>query len=671
MCPVGALLLLAYAGASREIQGDTVTPVQKVLQMMNDMKLKSLNEKQAETVTFAKFSQFCTDTSNHKSTAIQDGKDKVEQLSADVMKFNSDAKVLSEEIFKVDNDISTFEKDKSEATEMRKKEHADFLKTQAEYVENIADLEEALTRLKSMMATSPGASAASLLQTVVAKPKMNAYTKRVLTSFLQSTDAELLAGLDVTAPEASVFESQSGGIVGMMEKLAVKLQDEKSQLDSEEMSASHSFDMMAQSLTDQIEQHLQTRNSKVTTKKQAEESSAIAKGDLADTQQTLGEDTKYLEDLQIECATKTKEFNAKQKLRGEEMDALAQAIEIISDGSVSGAAEKHLGLVQVNGKKKTSFVQLRSGSGKPTQKLVQSFLKAQGQRLGSNLLSALAMRVGNDQFGKVKKMIQDMVVKLMEEATEEAEHKGFCDTELSTNKQTRDAKSTLVDELTASLEELQATSKQLMSEVHGLTEEITAIDAAVAKATSIREEEKAKNKATSEDAAVAKLAVEKAMRILRMFYDKASQATALVQTQKTESRAHFTGTGGQDGILGMLEVILSDFERLARDTEETERVSQKDYEAFMADSQEDKAVKNADIKHKTSKNTNINSDIQSTKRDLKNTQEELSAAMSYFEKLKPSCVDAGESYEERVQRRKEEIQSLQESLKILTGEEIA
>jgi len=671
MRPILAFFFLAHT-AAKEVEDVSVSPVQKVLQMMNDMKIKGLHEKQAEEVTFSKFSQFCTDTSSAKATAIQDGKDKIEQLSADIQKFDSDAKVLSEEIFKLDSDITTAEKDKSEATDMRKKEHADFLKTQADYLENIADLEEALTRLKSMMASSPGASAASLLQTMITKPNVNANTKRVLTSFLQSTDTELLAGLEVTAPEASVFESQSGGIVEMIEKLGAKLQDEKSQLESEEMSASHSFDMMTQSLTDTVEQHLETRNSKVVTKKKMEEASGSAKGDLADAQQTLVEDTKYLEDLKITCESKTKEFAARQKLRGEEMDALEQAIEIISDGSVSGAAETHLGLIQ----KKTTLVQLRSVNRKPTQQLVKSFLKAQGQRLGSNLLAALAMRVGDDQFGKVKKMIKDMIVKLMEEATEEAEHKGFCDTELSTNKQTRDSKSTSVDELMASLEELQATSKQLMSEVSGLSEEVKNIDAAVASATSVRNEEKAKNKATMEDATVAKLAVEKAMRVLSQFYDKASKATALVQAKTKQPVPEtfdkpFTGMGGEGGILGMLEVILSDFERLARETEETETVSQKDYEAFMADSQQDKAVKNADIQHKQSKNVKINSDIASTRRDLKSTQEELSAAMSYYEKLKPSCVDAGESYEERVQRRKDEIQSLEESLKILTGEDIA
>ena len=46
-------------------------------------------------------------------------------------------------------------------------------------------------------------------------------------------------------------------------------------------------------------------------------------------------------------------------------------------------------------------------------------------------------------------------------------------------------------------------------------------------------------------------------------------------------------------------------------------------------------------------------------------------ALAYYEKLKPSCVDSGVSYEDRVARRKEEIQSLQEALKILNGDDIA
>ena len=53
------------------------------------------------------------------------------------------------------------------------------------------------------------------------------------------------------------------------------------------------------------------------------------------------------------------------------------------------------------------------------------------------MLPALAMRVSKDPFKRVKKMIKDLIAKLMEEANEEAEQKGWCDTELSTNEQTQ------------------------------------------------------------------------------------------------------------------------------------------------------------------------------------------------------------------------------------------
>merc|ERR1719502_1855979 len=97
-------------------------------------------------------------------------------------------------------------------------------------------------------------------------------------------------------------------------------------------------------------------------------------------------------------------------------------------------------------------------------------------------------------------MIKDMIQKLMEEATEEAEHKGFCDTEMGTNKITRDSKSDEVASLTAEIEQLTADIGKLSEEISALGAGIAASDAEVAKATGIREAEKTKNTATIEDA---------------------------------------------------------------------------------------------------------------------------------------------------------------------------
>lgn len=51
---------------------------------------------------------------------------------------------------------------------------------------------------------------------------------------------------------------------------------------------------------------------------------------------------------------------------------------------------------------------------------------------------------------------------------------------------------------------------------------------------------------------------------------------------------------------------------------------------------------------------------------MMSSQEKLDSAMDYDEKLEPLCADAGASYEERIQRRKEEIESLQENLKFIS-----
>merc|ERR1719265_235496 len=121
----------------------------------------------------------------------------------------------------------------------------------------------------------------------------------------------------------------------------------------------------------------------------------------------------------------------------------------------------------------------------------------------------------------------------------------------------------------------------------------------------------------------------------------------------------------------MIEVIASDFARLESETASSEAAAQKEYDGFMSDSAADKAANTKDLEHKESKKQNAGQSLTERKDDLAGTQEELDSALTYFEKLKPDCVDAGVNYEDRVARRKEEISSLQEALKILNGEDIA
>merc|ERR1719272_1321988 len=135
--------------------------------------------------------------------------------------------------------------------------------------------------------------------------------------------------------------------------------------------------------------------------------------------------------------------------------------------------------------------------------------------MNSRILSLISIKVSEDPFKKVSKMIKDMIIKLTEEATEEAEHKGFCDTELTTNKQTRDYKTEEATKLKAEIEKLTADIAQGAMDISDLGQAIADLDAAVAQATEERNAEKAKNQATIADAAAGQTAVAQATKVLR------------------------------------------------------------------------------------------------------------------------------------------------------------
>merc|ERR1712039_27587 len=108
------------------------------------------------------------------------------------------------------------------------------------------------------------------------------------------------------------------------------------------MGTKHAFTMLMQDLTAQIAQATQDRDEKAATKAKKLEAKAKAEGDLADTTATRDADQKYLDDLTATCEVKATDFESRQQLRTEELEAIAKAIEIISSNAVSGNADKYL-----------------------------------------------------------------------------------------------------------------------------------------------------------------------------------------------------------------------------------------------------------------------------------------------------------------------------------------
>jgi len=572
--------------------------------------------------------------------------------------------------------IDIWEKDKQNLTDYRDGEKSDAQELIADVKDSIDSVQRAVQTINEQL---PSSFLQKDLKKVASLKKIPASSRKILWAFLSMTPPALVQEdpLAVTAPEAATYEFQSGGVVEMLGKLEDKFRGELHDLEKAEILAGQEFTLQIQELVNQIE--MATDESEMKTKVKAEraQDEASAKGDLATTEADLATDSKYYKDLLAECHQKAKDYENRQMLRAEEIVAVNKAIEIMSSDDVTGSGEKYLPqFVQMKSKTRSSFSMLRASSDSPIRAKLVSFLSAKAKSTKSKLLLKLLATATDGPFDKVKKMIKDLIVKLMEEATEETEHKGWCDTEMGSNKQTREDKAEAVSTLTANSEELTAKIAKLTNKIAELSDSVSEIDAAVAEATALRSSEKVKNAKTIEDAKVAQVAVAKALTVLQEFYTKAAAATAFAQQDPaSDAPATFskpyTGMGGSNtGVVGMLEVIQGDFARLESETTTAESAADEEFTRFTDDSSEDKAVKNTDLENAEKDKSVAEADLTTTKKTLGATQTELDAALTYYEKLKPSCVDAGLSYEERVRMREEEIQSLQEALKILSGEDI-
>merc|ERR1719387_1856867 len=220
-------LALAPTGFAAE-----VTPVQKVIALMEGMLEKGKKEKHDEQVQFAAYKQFCDDTTVEKKRAIEEANERIEVLKADIQKYTADAAQLTKEIAELDEDISIWNGDIKAATNVRDIEKADYDATHKDYSESVDALQRAIAVLKKQ---AHDRKQASLVQVSALKELslIPAEAKRTIDAFLQQ-DPE---GLAVSAPEANAYEFQSSGVIEMLEKLLDKFIDERTTLEKEEMNS--------------------------------------------------------------------------------------------------------------------------------------------------------------------------------------------------------------------------------------------------------------------------------------------------------------------------------------------------------------------------------------------------------------------------------------------------
>jgi len=670
----------------------SVAAVQKVIQMLSDMAAKAKQEKNDEEVAFAEFSTWCTGEQANLKNYIQKGAESIELFSSEIGKLAAETAALGNAIAKLSSDVADFDADIKSSTAQRSKDNSEYQVESKDYSESVDALDRAIIVMQKQDYDRVGSKAA-LLQ-LSESNQLPAKAQAMITAFMGMMQDDEPS--EYSAPEANAYEFQSGGIVALLKKLKDEFREKLADSQKDEMNSKHAADMKIQDLKDSIENSDKDIDEKTTEKASKMEKIALDKKELASTQAGKADDETSLKDVATECEEKTFSFNEKQTLRTEEIAALEQAVKVLSSTEVQ-TGEKHLTLAQKT-KVASAFAILR-GTHEATEenegirRRIREFLAAEALRLHSNDLSLLAEKVAADPFGKVKKMIDDMITRLLEEAHGDADHEGFCDTEVGKSKVTRAKLSEDIDGLVAAVEEGKATIMMITEEIATLSMEVAELTTSMQEATKMRASEKATNKVTVKDAAAAQEAVTAAVAILKKFYEEASTATALLQrptmgSDEWDSLANpnFEGTvdkghkegmqtfgksyqGQQDeagGVLAMLEVISADFANVQADTKAEENVAQETYDRFMTDTKRNKATKEKKIEMDTVDKAAAESKLQEDTKDMKGTQDQLLAADRYYAKLVPQCFDKGMTFEERSKARADEIASLKEALKILS-----
>merc|ERR1711865_341307 len=119
------------------------------------------------------------------------------------------------------------------------------------------------------------------------------------------------------------------------------------------------------------------------------------------------------------------------------------------------------------------------------------------------------------------------------------------------------------------------------------------------------------------------------------------------------------------GIVGILEVILSDFQRTNGQAEKDEAASKEAFEAFEKETNDDVDKKNTRINKAEGELSNAESDILDQEQALSDAKDLLDSGLSALEDLEAMCVKGEETYAERVQKRNDEIEALKNALEIL------
>merc|ERR1719472_583188 len=310
-----------------------------------------------------------------------------------------------------------------------------------------------------MMQLKSASSVAQALSVMVEATSLSSADASKLTALLQNSQES--EDDSMGAPAAAVYKGKSGGIIETMQDLFEKAEAQLEEARQTESKSVQAYQMLAQSLKDEIKYATADMDKAKKNLGASEESKGAAEADL-------DEDVKALATLHQDCMTGAEDFEAETKSRGEELKALATAKKIIQEAT-SGASDLSYSFLQTamsSGADLANFEALR---------LVRDLAQKQNSAALAQLATRMdaAMHSGtSDIFAKVKGLISQMIEKLLKEAEEDATEKAFCDKEMAETAQKKADKEASIEKLSTKIDAQNAKSAKLKEQVAELEKQL-------------------------------------------------------------------------------------------------------------------------------------------------------------------------------------------------------
>jgi len=317
----------------------------------------------------------------------------------------------------------------------------------------------------------------------------------------------------------------------------------------------------------------------------------------------------------------------------------------------------------------------------------------------------------NRPVSKVITLLKDMLKQLEKEAEEDEEiyDKMACWCETNDKEKTKaiaDAEARISD-LTTKIEELTASSARLNTEIKNLEKEVAENQAALDKATAIRQKQLAEFNEEEKDNLEAISALKAAITVLskhnsflQMPKSHIAGVAASVQNQMQKHASLFAGVlthaqrkafasfvqapedyfdaaptfkqsyAPQSGeIFGILKQMLETFETNLAASQKEEMANQKAYEDLKAAKEDEIAAGQAQIDSKTQELADTDEKNAMAKEDIADTKKSLAADEEFLMMLKEKCSMTDAEWEERQKTRQLEMEAVSKALAVLSNDD--